>query len=281
MPSRASILAGACVVVLAAAAGVALASIPDADGVIHACRKVDGGRLRAVVSARRCRADERPLKWKVRGLQDEPGPGLESFDALAGLGCTVGSASGTIAINYDATSGEAHIRCVEAPAPPALVRLNEFSTGTEGALADEFVELVNTGSEPADSRATGSSTARRRERATSRSARSGRDDAGGGSLPPLRRLGLRGGPRAGPDVRDVARFRRGRARRAVTPRARSSTPLPGGTATNAFVEATVATAPPVAPAPGQSAGRNPDGHDTNDNSVDFTIMHVPTPGAAN
>jgi hypothetical protein len=281
MPSRASILAGACVVVLAAAAGVALASIPDADGVIHACRKVDGGRLRAVVSARRCRADERPLKWKVRGLQDEPGPGLESFDALAGLGCTVGSASGTIAINYDATSGEAHIRCVEAPAPPALVRLNEFSTGTEGALADEFVELVNTGSEPADLSG---------YRLVYRSA-TGTSDVSLGTLPDATTLAagafllFGGSGYAGAHAPDrTFATSLASAGGGLGVRDASGTLVDSvawGTATNAFVEATVASAPPVAPAPGQSAGRHPDGHDTNDNSVDFTIMQVPTPGAAN
>jgi hypothetical protein len=95
-----------CVLVatLAAGASIAVASIPDADGTIHACRKVDGGRLRAVPGARRCRRDERPLRWNVRGPQGppgpqgEPGPALASFDALAGLPCTLGADTGTIAL---------------------------------------------------------------------------------------------------------------------------------------------------------------------------------------
>ena len=40
-----------------------------------------------------------------------------------------------------------------------------------------------------------------------------------------------------------------------------------GTATNAFVEGTVA----AAPAAGESIGRSPDGHDTNANAADFSI----------
>jgi hypothetical protein len=153
--------------------GVALAegAIPGPDGVINACRKIEGGRLRVVPSGASCRSYERPLKWNARGpegpvgpagpagppgpageqgVQGDPGPGLSSFDALAGLACTIGSRSGSIAIGYDAASGEADIRCVVPPASPAPVRINEFSTGTEGALADEFVEVVNTGTEPAD-----------------------------------------------------------------------------------------------------------------------------------
>jgi len=34
-----------------AAAGAALAAIPDGNGVIHACRKVEGGALRVVAKA--------------------------------------------------------------------------------------------------------------------------------------------------------------------------------------------------------------------------------------
>jgi uncharacterized protein len=53
-----------------------------------------------------------------------------------------------------------------------------------------------------------------------------------------------------------------------------------GTATNALVEGTVAAPPPIAAAPGKSDARHPDGHDTNENSVDFA-EDDPTPGGAN
>ena len=48
-----------------------------------------------------------------------------------------------------------------------------------------------------------------------------------------------------------------------------------------FVEGTVAAAPPVAPPPGKSSGRHPDGYDTNDNSADFTVVDAPSPGGPN
>ena len=54
-----------------------------------------------------------------------------------------------------------------------------------------------------------------------------------------------------------------------------------GDTTNAFVEAHPATAPPATAAPGSSSGRIPDGHDTNDNSADFSVSATPSPGAAN
>jgi hypothetical protein len=53
-----------------------------------------------------------------------------------------------------------------------------------------------------------------------------------------------------------------------------------GTATNAFVEGSVASAPTIAPAPGKSAGRHPNGQDTNDNANDFAEGD-PTPGGGN
>jgi hypothetical protein len=53
-----------------------------------------------------------------------------------------------------------------------------------------------------------------------------------------------------------------------------------GTAMNAFVEGAVAPAPTIAPAPGKSAGRHPNGQDTNDNAADFTEGD-PSPGGAN
>ena len=135
-----------CVAVFAAvaAAGVAFAGgIPGPDGVIHACRKVEGGALRAVRAGVRCRAGERGLHWNVRGVagprgpvgpqgppgpQGEPGPGLGSFDEVAGLPCTVGANTGAIELAYEAGTGMATIRCAVQAPPPAQVRINEFST---------------------------------------------------------------------------------------------------------------------------------------------------------
>jgi hypothetical protein len=50
-----------------------------------------------------------------------------------------------------------------------------------------------------------------------------------------------------------------------------------GTATNAFVEMMAATAPPAA----QSTSRLPDGTDSNNNAMDFSVTGSPTPRAAN
>lgn len=54
-----------------------------------------------------------------------------------------------------------------------------------------------------------------------------------------------------------------------------------GTATNAIVEGTAATAPPTTAAPGSSIVRVPDGHDTDNNSVDLVVTATPSPGTSN
>jgi hypothetical protein len=275
-----------------AVAGVALAEggIPGRHGVINACRKVEGGRLRAVPSIKRCRSNERPLRWNARGRvgptgprgptgpQGEPGPGLASFESLAGLPCTVGSRDGTIAIDFDAASGDAHIRCVVPPT--ASVRINEFSTGVGGALTDEFVEIANTGTEAADLSG---------YRLVYRSA-AGTSDVSLGTLPDGTVLaagafllfGGSGYAGAHPADRSFATSlaSAGGGAGLRDPSGALLDSVAWGTATNAFVEGTVAPAPTIAPAPGKSAGRHPDGQDTNDNAVDFAEGD-PTPGGGN
>src|SRR5262249_55902111 len=54
-----------------------------------------------------------------------------------------------------------------------------------------------------------------------------------------------------------------------------------GDATNVFVEGAPAAAPLVTAAPGASVGRLPDGRDTNDGSADFIAMSTPTPKGPN
>jgi hypothetical protein len=53
----------ALVIAAVAVAGAALAAIPDGNGVIHACRKVDGGALRVVAKASACRHGERAVSF--------------------------------------------------------------------------------------------------------------------------------------------------------------------------------------------------------------------------
>ena len=57
-----------------AAVAIALAAIPDASGIIHACYGNKSGALRAVNSAADCKKTETALTWSQMGPQGIPGP---------------------------------------------------------------------------------------------------------------------------------------------------------------------------------------------------------------
>jgi hypothetical protein len=69
-------------VALAVGVGFAVASIPDASGVFHACYKKHQGQLRLVQSAAACRPSERATSWSQTGPPGPPGTPGSSF--LAG-----------------------------------------------------------------------------------------------------------------------------------------------------------------------------------------------------
>lgn len=292
MPARTWILGGA-LLVLFAVVGVAFARIPDSDGTIHGCRKMTTGALRVIGSRAHCRENEKRLDWNARGRrgrrgptgptgpagpQGEPGPGLESFEGLEGLSCTLGPNQGSIEIEYALDSGAATVRCLVPSTPAATIRINEFSTGVEGALTDEFVEIFNSGSEPADISG---------YRLVYRSA-TGTSDvslvtvADGTVLEPGAFLVFGGSGYSGTAQQSfsgsLASGGGGVGIRDANGLLLDS--VAWGTATNALVEGTAAAAPTVAPAPGKSDARHPDGADTNQNATDFTEGE-PTPGGAN
>src|SRR4029450_4111131 len=65
MKSRSAVV-GAVVTAVALAAGVAYATIPDGQGVIHACYKTDNGQLRIVDDAG-CNPSETSRSWRQVG----------------------------------------------------------------------------------------------------------------------------------------------------------------------------------------------------------------------
>jgi hypothetical protein len=88
-------------VLLALAAGIAYAAIPDGQGVIHACYKTNKGDVR-VIDSGPCAAGEAALAWNqtgppgpqgLQGSQGPPGPqGLQGAPGPAGapaVGATV------------------------------------------------------------------------------------------------------------------------------------------------------------------------------------------------
>jgi hypothetical protein len=201
------------------------------------------------------------------------------FEDLDGLPCTAGT-PGSISVSYD-SAGRAIITCV-ASSGQGVVRINEFMTGVTGAAANEFVEIVNTGTASAD--ISGWKLVYRSATGTSDTALA--TVPSGTTLAPGAFYLFGGGGYTGPPAADQS-FSAGLAATAggVGLRDGDGTLVDsvgwGSTAANGFVEGSPAPAPPATAAPGSSDVRLPDGHDTNDNSVDFIVVTPPTPRATN
>jgi Lamin Tail Domain/Collagen triple helix repeat (20 copies) len=213
------------------------------------------------------------------GPKGDPGAGLTKFEDLNGLPCTAGT-PGTISISYDAAK-HAVITCVASDAQ-VTIRINEFMTGVTGAGTNEFVEIVNSGSTAAD--LSGWKLVYRSATGTSDTVLATIPD--GTTLAAGAFYLFGGSGYVGPPAADQS-FSAGLAATAGGLGIRNpdgdlvDSVGWGSTAANGLVEGTPAPAPPTTAAPGSSDVRKPDGHDTNDNSVDFTVATPPTPRATN
>lgn len=308
-------LFGALALALGGAAFAAQATAHKrAEGVINACMQKKTGRLRVVSNANACRRGERPLSWNAQGPAGPPGttgpagpagepgppgatgapgpagatgargptgpagPRLDSLDELNGTACNAGA--GTLSISY-AADGTASIDCVSGGGGAADVRINEFMTGVTGAAANEFVELYNAGTAAADLGG---------YRLVYRSS-SGASDVGLGTIPSGTTLAPGGfylfggrdypGPPAADQSFTTGLAATGGGLALRDPDGAIVDSLGYGDAVNAFVRGTPAPAPPPAGSPGNSDVRLPDGHNTDDNSVDFTVSASPSPRAVN
>src|SRR3954463_3150752 len=67
------VLAGS-VAAIVAAAGIALATIPSSNGVIHGCYQKNSGNLRLVDAPADCRAPEIAVSWNQKGEPGGQGP---------------------------------------------------------------------------------------------------------------------------------------------------------------------------------------------------------------
>ena len=288
--------------------------------VINACVKKSSGSVRVVKSSSSCRKGESALAWNRQGPagsrgvngsagpagpvgiagtkgdagargqtgpagqagpKGDAGPALPSLEALNGVGCHLAGSPGTASLTYDA-GGVATLKCVASGGGSAAeIRVNEFMTGSTGAASNEFVELVNAGSTAAD--VGGFKVAYR--------ASAGASDISlatipaGTSIPAGGFYLLAGSGYLGSHAPDQT-FSTSISATGGGIAVRDSggvilDSVGYGDATNAFVEAHPATAPPATAAPGSSSNRIPDGHDTNDNSADFSVSATPSPGAAN
>ena len=218
------------------------------------------------------------------GPKGADGAGISSVQQLNGIACTAGSSAGTISVSYD-SSFHVVLTCTASGGGgggSATLVVNEFMTGTTGAASNEFVEVANVGTAAADVSG---------YRLVYRSA-SGTSDVALATIPagttiPAGGYYLFGGSGyAGTPAADqsfsfgLASTGGGLGLRNADGTLIDSVGYGSGT-TNAFVEGSPAAAPPSVAAPGTSAARLPNGHDTGDNSADFGAATPPTPRASN
>jgi hypothetical protein len=217
------------------------------------------------------------------GPQGPAGPPLASLESLNGLTCHLAGVAGSSTLTYVA-GGVATLTCITGGGGGgggADIRVNEFMTGSTGAASNEFVELFNAGATAAD--IGGFRVAYRSGAGTSDVTLATAPE--GATIPAGGYYLLAGSGYLGshtPDLTFSASLAASAGGLAV--RDASGTILDSvgyGDATNAFVESHPGTAPPAMAAPGSSADRIPDGHDTNDNAPDFSVSSSPTPGTSN
>ena len=95
--------------VLALAGGVAYAAIPDGQGVIHGCYKLNKGDLR-VIDSGACASGELPLSWNQTGPQGPAGPaGPAGPPGPSGVG-TVTTLSTDVSDKFVPTDASFHER---------------------------------------------------------------------------------------------------------------------------------------------------------------------------
>jgi hypothetical protein len=215
------------------------------------------------------------------GPQGPPGPALSSLESLNGIACHLGGTAGTASLTYD-TGGVATLTCVTGGGGSSGdIRVNEFMTGSTGAASNEFVELVNAGTAAVN--VGGYKVAYRSAAGASDTTLATIPD--GTTIPAGGFYLLAGSGYLGshaPDQTFSASLAATGGGLAVRDAAGAILDSVGyGEATNAFVEGHPAAAPPATAAPGSSADRIPDGHDTNDNAADFSVSATPSPGASN
>ena len=199
---------------------------------------------------------------------------LGSINDLNGLTCSSGGDAGTIAVST-AADGNVTFKCKFTTRGPVL-RINEVMTASAISAASEFVELVNTGSVRAD--LTGFRLVYRSSTGTSEETLAA--VPAGATLDPGARYVFGGTTFWGQSNQTynsgMASAGGGVGLRNPTGQLVDSVGYGVGT-TNIFVEG----APAAAPTAGGSISRLPDGHDSNNNSADFSSLPPVTPGAVN
>jgi len=99
---RRLVVLGGAILAVAVAAGFAVASIPDASGVLHACYKKEKGQLRLVESAADCLPSELAITWSQTGPTGAQGP--TGATGATGPGVVPGGTAGQGLAKIDGTN---------------------------------------------------------------------------------------------------------------------------------------------------------------------------------
>ena len=139
-----------------AAAGIAYASIPGPDGVIHGCYLKSGGNVRVIDSTAKCKATETSLDWNQRGVtgprgatgaRGTTGPtgpaGITLFANVNGIDGSLvgGNATGASRFGagvYEVTFDRDITNCAGTASPG-------FNQGSSGVITGAKIEQVNMG----------------------------------------------------------------------------------------------------------------------------------------
>lgn len=173
---RAGAIALIVVAVVASGVGIAMASIPDASGVIHGCRASRSGALSVIDSTTEsCPKGTTALDWNQTGPQGPAGatgapgpqgpPGtIASLDALDGVPCNTADPAdaGTTHVSYDDATHAVAITCP----PNATTTTTSDPTATLSltveSQASQFVGANPDGTCPAGTIQVSASTCERR-----------------------------------------------------------------------------------------------------------------------
>ena len=143
----------AIVAVVLSATGLAVAAIPDSNGVIHSCYSKSNGSLR-VVKGTKCRKGEKKLKWNQQGETGPPGPrgapGAAGPPGAAGTpGAAAGFAASTTGVETTVSPG-ADILQLNLPAGQYIVQTTMSVQNTSPSSTSSITECTLSGGTGSD-----------------------------------------------------------------------------------------------------------------------------------
>ncbi len=126
---------GAAIALVGVLLGVAVASIPNSNGVIYGCYSTRTGALRVInYPSQRCVSGEKALNWNQRGPS-----GPASLSALDNTACSLPTGKATAHMEINAASGEVTFRCMALLSVKSTMKMTRIliTAPTEGNASKE------------------------------------------------------------------------------------------------------------------------------------------------